>query len=440
VSRRRGRIRAALRDSVFSSVPNGSALSPRGFRGVSVGGVFARVAGKTTGILAGVALALATPGCGSSGTASEAKLAPGKPVEIGYLASLTGFCSTYAREYVEGAELAVERIDAAGGVDGRRLRLIVRNDKATPAVGVAQARYLVLDEHVKYLAGACTSAVGKSVTQLVANPDHVVYALGVTDPTVFAGGPDTYAFDTIPTATTEGRGAAAYVRAHPRWRRIAVISEDYGYGYQVTAAFRRALAGSGQRIVSLQYLPAGGADYTPYVRRLLATHPDAVYSTVVAEDALTLVREGLPLGLFATQGFFGVMDYTTLAHMPVLPVGAEGYTSYPSASIYRTPFAHDLESLGQRVADGGAAGDGFNQIQIIAQGIARAHSTDPARVREALGGATVQTVQGTVEIHACDHETAVPIAAGAVAGPTTAKPFAHLESPRLIGTARFLGC
>ena len=278
--------------------------------------------------LAVLCSALALSGCGSSGSGGG-QLAPGATVKIGYLASLTGFCSTFSEEYVKGAELAVRRINEQGGVLGHKLQLIVRDDKATPTVGVGQARDLVLSGHVKYLAGTCSSAVGKSVEQLVANPSHVIYALGVSDPSVFAGGPEIYAFNTIPTAQIEGRNAAAYIRAHPQWKRIAVMSEDYSYGYQVTAAFRQAMRGSGQTIVSQDYLPSGGSDFTPYIDKVLAEHPDAVYSTVITEDTVTLVKQGLPLGLFNKTNFFGIMDYATIDAMPQPPVGVEGYTYYP---------------------------------------------------------------------------------------------------------------
>jgi branched-chain amino acid transport system substrate-binding protein len=395
--------------------------------------------------LAALGSACLLAGCGSS-SSGGGELASGAPVKIGYLASLTGFCSTFSQEYVKGAQLAVERVNARGGVLGHRLQLIVRDDKATPTVGVAQARDLVLSGHVKYLAGTCSSAVGKSVEQLVANPSHVIYAVGVSDPTVFAGGPRIYAFDTIPTAKVEGENAAAFIRAHPRWKRIAVISEDYSYGYQVTAAFEKAMAtdrpgsAGGQTLISQDYLPSGGTDYTPYIDKVLAEHPDAVYSTVITEDTVTLVKQGLPLGLFEKTNFFGVMDYATIDAMARPPVGVAGYTFYPSSSIYHTPFARDLEALGGAVANGGAAGDAFNQIQLIAQGIEKARSTDPAKVREALAGARVQTVQGSVEIHKCNHEVAMPIAMGTVAAPTSTVAFAHFEHLTLVSTDRYSEC
>jgi branched-chain amino acid transport system substrate-binding protein len=382
-------------------------------------------------------LALAGAGCGSS-KSKEASLASGAPVKIGYLASLTGFCAGFSQDYVKGAQQAVKTINTEGGVLGHPLQLLVRDDKAEPNVGVAQARDLVLSEHVKFLAGTCTSAVGKSVARLVADPSHVVYTVGVADPTVYTGG--SYTFGTIPTAAIEGANAAAFVRAHPQWKTVAVITEDYSYGYEVTAAFRKGMKGSSQKIVSLEYAPSGASSYASYISKLIAEKPDVVYNTLIAEDMITFVKQAYPLGFFNATQLFGILDYGTIDPMTKPPVGALGYTYYPSASIYNTPLSKKLEPLGTEVANSGAAGDGFNQVEMIAQGIEHAKSTEPSAVRAALDGGTVNMVQGTEKIHACNNLTAVPIAMGPVVAATKELPFAHFAPIELVDTNKYFTC
>lgn len=384
-----------------------------------------------------VALTVVAAGCGSSKSKTGTS-ASGSPIKIGYLASLTGFCAAFSQDYVKGAKQAVKTIDAQGGVMGHPLELLVRDDKAEPNVGVSQARDLVLGEHVGYLAGTCSSAVGKSVARLVAEPSHVVYSVGVADPTVFKGGG--YVFATIPTAAVEGANAAAYVRAHPQWKTVAVISEDYSYGYEVTAAFRKAMRGSPQKIVSQEYVPSGASSYSSYISKLVAEKPDVTYSTVIAEDTITFVKQAFPLGLFNATQYFGILDYGTIDAMPKPPVGALGYTYYPSASIYHTPLAEKLDPLGAEVANSGAAGDGFNQIEMIAQGIEKAKSTEPSSVRAALDGATVQMVQGAEKIHSCNNLTAVPIAMGPVVAADKELSFAHFSPIELVDTGKYFSC
>ncbi len=383
------------------------------------------------------AVALTGIGCGSS--ESKETLASGAPLKIGYLASLTGFCAGFSQDYVKGAQQAVKTINAEGGVLGHPLQLLVRDDKAEPSVGVSQARDLVLSEHVKFLAGTCTSAVGKSVTRLVANPSHIPYVVGVADPTIFTGS-DSYVFGTIPTANIEGANAAAFVRAHPQWKTVALLAEDYSYGYEVMAAFRKAMQGSSQKIVSQEYAPSGAPSYSAYISKLVAEKPDIVYNTLVAEDMITFVKQAYPLGFFGATQLFGPLDYVTLDAMTKPPVGAHGYGYYPAASMYSTPLAKKLEPLGAEVANSGSAGDGFNQVEIIAQGIELAKSTDPVAVRNKLSGATVQMVQGSVKIHACNNLTAVPIAMGPVAAATAALPFAHFSPIEFVDTSKYFTC
>jgi branched-chain amino acid transport system substrate-binding protein len=384
------------------------------------------------------ALALVGAGCGSS-KGKAATVASGSPVKIGYLASLTGFCGSFSQDYVKGAQQAVKTINAEGGADGHPLQLLVRDDKAEPNVGVSQARDLVLGEHVGFLAGTCTSAVGKSVTRLVADPSHIPYVVGVADPTIFTGS-NSYVFGTIPTATVEGANAAAFVRANPQWKTVAVLAEEYSYGYEVTAGFRKAMQGSAQKIVSQEYAPSGASSYSSYISKLIAEKPDVVYNTLVAEDMITFVKQAYPLGFFKATQLFGPLDYVTIDAMTKPPVGAHGYAYYPAASMFNTPLAKKLEPLGTNVANSGSAGDGFNQIEIIAQGIEKAHSTEPTAVRDALSGATVQMVQGSEKIHVCNHLTAVPIAMGPVVAATKELPFAHFSPIELVDTSKYFTC
>jgi branched-chain amino acid transport system substrate-binding protein len=385
-------------------------------------------------------LALACGGCGA-GEPSPGAIAPGAPIEIGYLASLSGVCAPFAREYVRGAELAVARIDGRGGVLGHELRLVVRDDRGSPTVGERQARALVGSEHVRFLAGTCSSAVAKGIGLLVANPSHVLYVVGASDPTIFEAGPGSYVFGLLPTSTVEAQGAAAYVRARPRWRRVAVLVGDYSYGYELSGAFIRALAGSGRQIVSSQFLPSGVSNYVKYLKEVRDARPDVIYTGLVGADATTFDQDAFRLDIFKETKIFGIMDYAKLAGMAKAPAGAYGYTYYPSASVYRTPFATELKAaLGAKAAAAGAAGEGFDEVQTIAQGIAKAGTTAPAAVRDALGGATVRIVQGDVEIHRCDHLAAVPVAMGPVVGPTGARPFAHLEPLRLVDINRYFDC
>lgn len=147
-----------------------------------------------------LALVLASLGCESPGSITSSPLAPRAPLRIGYLTSLTSSCAAFSQASVRGAERAVDTINQRGGVLGHSLRLLVRDDRGRPRVGVEQARDLVLGAEAKYLAGTCLGAVASRVAQLVANPFHMIYIPGIADSMVLSSGPSSYVFDLPATA------------------------------------------------------------------------------------------------------------------------------------------------------------------------------------------------------------------------------------------------
>jgi branched-chain amino acid transport system substrate-binding protein len=388
-----------------------------------------------------MSLGLATAGCSgstSSGTDAPASSsisgAPtGTPIKIGYLASLTGFCSAFSEDYVKGAKLAVQQINQAGGVLGRPLAIDVRDDQATPNVGVQQARDLVLNGGAKFLAGTCSSAVGQSVEKLVANPSHVPYVAGVVDSTIFKDAKGSYIFGTLPSSGAEGQAVAEVVKGEGV-KTVALLGEDYSYGHQVFAAFKSALAGSGIKIVSEDYVTPGAADYSAYANKIMGENPDIVYNNLLTDDAVTFTKQAVPLGYFDKVKQIGIQDYATMQAMSKVPVGAGGYTYYPSASIYDTAMAKQLAPLGNEVANGGAAGDGYNQIEMLAEGITAANSTDGPAVQAALEGAKLRLIQGDFTMNPCSHLAGMPIALGTVAAQTNKLPFPHLDGVKILST------
>ena len=117
--------------------------------------------------------------------------------------------------------------------------------------------------------------------------------------------------------------------------------------------------------------PPGASSFSSYISKLVAEKPDVAYSTVIAEDTITLVKQAFPAGLFKATQLFGILDYGPSTRCPSHRWGRSA-TGYPSASIYDTPLSKKLAPLGTAVANSGAAGDGFNQIEMIAQGIEQA--------------------------------------------------------------------
>jgi ABC-type branched-subunit amino acid transport system substrate-binding protein len=402
---------------------------------------------KRTGLLLALllgVLAMVVAACGDdsgdSGGGGGGGDGGGEPIKIGYLASTTGFCSAFAEDEVRGAELAVDTLNAQGGVDGRPIELVVRDDQATPNVAVRQARDLVLNEQIKFLAGTCSSAVGLAVRKSVADPSKVFYAAPVADDAVFEGtGDGSYVFGTLATTSAEGTTVANYVKSRSDVKKLSFIGEDYSYSQQVFKAFEGAVKDGGPQILSEDY--ATVSDYAPFINKILSKKPDFVFSNLITSDLATFVKQAKPLGLFDQLGegnFIGFLDLTTLLSLGKdAPIGQYGYTYYPEPYLYpgkvMDAMAEKYKASTGRVATG-AVGDGYNQVWMIAQAIEKAGEADPAKAAEALAGSTIDFVQGKVTIRDCDHLPVTPVAIGKIAAPNDEFDHPHMENPEFVDT------
>jgi branched-chain amino acid transport system substrate-binding protein len=407
---------------------------------------------STVAALVAVVLAVAMAACGNDdsggGGSSGGDANSNEPIKIGYLASTTGFCSAFAEDEVRGAELAVQTLNAKGGVLGRPLELVVRDDQATPNVAVRQARDLVLNDKIQFLAGTCSSAVGLAVRKSVADPSKVFYAAPVADDAVFDGTGDSGSrvFGTLATTSVEGGTAATFIKAMTDVKKVSFIGEDYSYSQQVFKSFEEGMQGASQQILSKDF--ATVSDYTPYINKILSNKPDFVYSNLISGDLATFIKQAGPLGLFDQLGEGKLLCFCDLTTLLALgkdsPVGQYAYTYYPEPYIYPGPtmdaMADKYKASTGRVATG-AVGDGYNEIWLVAQAIEKAGEADPGKAADALSGAEIDFLQGKVTIRSCDHLPISPIAIGKIAAPNDEFDFPHIENPEIVDTkASYAAC
>lgn len=380
-----------------------------------------------------LALALGTASCGSD-SGGDGGANASEPIKIGYLVSATG-CGEFAQDQLAGAQLAVDDLNAAGGLLGRPLKLEVRDDQYTPNVGVQQARDLVLNEHVKYLAGTCSSAVAQAVRQTVVDPAKAFYVAGVTDPSVFenVGDGNSNMFGTLAPGQLEGVAIAQFVKSLPDVKTVAFIGDDYSNPRSVFDAFKQELEGSGIEIVMEDFVAIGTSDYSPYINKILSLKPDFLYNFVAVDGLVTFSKQAKSLGLYDEMGPKSSTSFwdlsTLIAAGSAAPAGQYGETSLPEPYLFPSEEMDAVtdaftQSTG-RVATG-AVVDGYNQITMIAQGIERAGVDDPSKAAAKIAGSEVQFLQGGIQIRSCDHLPVVDTQVGVVTAPKGEFDFPHL--------------
>jgi branched-chain amino acid transport system substrate-binding protein len=230
--------------------------------------------------------------------AAELALAQQPPIKIGALNALSGSFATYGKSGRQGAQLAIDEINASGGLLGRKLELIQVDDQAKPDVGVQEAKRLILNEKVNFLIGIDSSSVALAVAPLTNEYKiPLVVTHGATPALTEQCNP--YVFRTSNNARMDAFAAADLAAKLP-YKRWANIGPDYEFGHSSWNDFIARLKEKRPdvEVVGEQWPKGGESNYTPYITALVQQRPEAVFSALWAGDLVTFVRQANAFGFF----------------------------------------------------------------------------------------------------------------------------------------------
>ncbi|MDR2128735.1 MAG: ABC transporter substrate-binding protein [Burkholderiaceae bacterium] len=350
-------------------------------------------------------------------TAHSAARAQGV-IKIGELNSYKAQPS-FLEPYKKGMELAVAQINVSGGIDGKTLVLISRDDNGNPGDAVRVAEELVSREKVDVLTGAYLSNVGMAVADF-ARQKKVFFLAGepLTDKLTWQGGND-YTFRLRPGTYMQ---AAMLVpeAARLQKKRWAVVYPNYEYGQAAVAAFKTLLKAAQPDVefVTEQAVPLGKLDAGSVVQALADARPDAIFNVLFSTDLIKFVREGNTRGLFKGRSVVSVLTGEPEYLDPLKAETPDGWivTGYPWYAIRTPEHQAFVTAYRARFKDYPRLGSvvGYSMIQSAAAGLRKARSSDPARLIAAFKGLEVATPFGTITYRPEDHQSTM----GAFVGQT----------------------
>jgi branched-chain amino acid transport system substrate-binding protein len=219
--------------------------------------------------------ALATAGAALASTLGKPAIAAKEPIRIGYLPALTGPSSSTGVGINRGTELAVKEINAAGGIDGRQIELIVRDTQSEPTKAVNGAAELAHGEKVSVVFGPVNSGESLAVVPLLARANvpqvHPCWVDGLTDPKKYP-----MCFRNAPTNQQIGAAANHYVVDVLKRKKVAVISDTTGYGTASVNAYVPMLKAKGVEVVYQGNVDAANPDLTPEILRMRNAGAEAI--------------------------------------------------------------------------------------------------------------------------------------------------------------------
>lgn len=342
-----------------------------------------------------------------------------EPIKIGELNSYKVF-PAFLDPYKKGWELAVAEINAAGGVLGRKIEIISRDDNGTPPDAVRAAEELLNREKVAFLIGTFPSNVGLAVSEF-AKQNKVLFiaAEPLTDKIVWQNG-NRYTFRL--RASTYMQTAMlvpdALAQKKKRW---AIIYPNYEYGQSATAAFKELMRKRQPDIefVTEQAVPLGKIEAGAVAQAIADAKPDAVFSSLFGPDLQKFAREGNTRGLFKAVAVFNLLGGEPEYLDPLREDTPEGWfvTGYPWNQIKTPEHQRFLDAYQAKYQDYPRVGSvvGYTVVQTAIAALRRANSLDREKLVDAMIGLSHGTPFGPVSYRAIDHQSTMGAYVGRLA-------------------------
>jgi len=342
-------------------------------------------------------------------------------IKIGEINSYSGLPS-FTEPYRKGWQLALDEINAAGGVDGKKLEVISKDDGGKPADAVTAANELVANDGVTMLAGTFFSNIGLAVSDYAKQKKILFLAAEpLTDAITLSKG-NRYTFRLRPSNYEQAAMLADEAAKLPA-KKWATIAPNYEYGQSAVAVFKKLLSAKRPDIqwVGEQYPPQGKIDAGAVVEAIAKTEPDAILNVCFGPDLVKLVREGNTRGLFENRSVVSFLTGEPEYLDPLKDETPTGWivTGYPWASVALPEHAAFLKAYQAKYNDYPRLGSvvGYSTLKAAAAILAKAGSTDSEKLVAAAEGVNVDTPFGPITFRAIDHQSTL----GAFVGKTALK-------------------
>lgn len=339
-------------------------------------------------------LLLAAAIAGVSGIGS----AGAQSILIGVSTPQTGPAAVASEWEMWGVNLAVEEINAAGGVLGRKLELMVLDNKCNPSEGVNVANKLV-EAKVVAIEGAHCSSAHLASMKIVADAKIPMVTGIASNPqisTLAGPGRKEYSFRISASDQNMMDALGIYLGAKKVFKTVAIIGEDTDFGRGGADAFKAVAEKAGVSVVSTDFHPQNAPDFTTILTRMQQRRPDAIATFQVGGDSLNFLRQAMQLGVRIP--YTGRIELGG-RNLPIIEAGGleKSVSAWQYSSHIESPqnkaFAdkimakHKSEPYLQTWA-------GYDSIRVIAQAIKDAGSTEGPKIKDAIKAMSFTNVMG----------------------------------------------
>jgi branched-chain amino acid transport system substrate-binding protein len=231
-------------------------------------------------------------------------MAGSPPIKIGAMFICSGKVGGYGKHAKQAIKLAVDEINANGGILGRKVEAVVEDTKLKKDVMLGIAKKFVNEDKVDFLMGPTSSGLAMALTEFAKENKKILIATQAAADSLTGAKLHPYIFSTLSNAMMHSR-SGAYLMASKPYKRYMCIGPDYSYGHSSWEMFKTKLKElrPDVEIVGELFPKFLSNDYSSYIKQIQEAKPDAVWSPLWGGDAVTFIKQALPTGLFKEVKF-----------------------------------------------------------------------------------------------------------------------------------------
>lgn len=339
---------------------------------------------------------------------SATAYAAGGEIKVGVLFSLTGTTGIIEESLNKATLMAIEEINAQGGINGMKIKPIVEDPASDPATFAEKARKLVLSDRCVSVFGSYTSASRKAVLPVFEKRQNLYWY-----PTLYEGrecSKNVIYTGAVPNQQQDDFVPWLVEKFGKRW---FLIGSNYIYPKEENNYCKKLLAGLGAEVVDEEYVPLGHSEFSSVINKFRSLKPDVIFSTVVGDSVVALHRQYRAAGLDPDTM---PMASLTTSENEVAAMGGDAaaghFTSAPYFMVWDSPenkkFVEAYQKRwGSDKVTHFVSEPSYFQVYMFKQAVEKLAPSDisPANIREAVKGVELTAPQGPVRLDAATLHT-----------------------------------
>lgn len=341
-------------------------------------------------------------------------------IKVGVVDTYSGGGALQGIDNLNGLKMAVKEINEKGGVLGKKIEVVTRDDKFSPSTGLSMAKELVLKEDVNVLVGTMSSPTALAISDFAAKEKIPFLITGSKTEKLVGEKGNRYTFLIDESTEMVGRAVATVLAKKP-YTKYWMAGDDFEFGHSLTDAVWNhiKMLNPKAQLVGQTWWKLGETDFGPYITQMMSAKPDFILIGCSGATVIAFQKAAKATGLDKTIPFY---QHTAIDTVILRGVGAEGpegvvgtanYMFYHPQTPENKAFVQAYQKLNDNKYPSMPSFYGYIAGQFLVKAFQKAGKVDSDKFVDALEGAVLETSPiGRIEMRGCDHRTMLPTYVG----------------------------